>query len=373
MRIAVNTRFLLKDQLEGIGVFTNEVLQRLVAAHPEHDFIFLFDRPYDSSFIYANNVQGKVLFPPARHPILFYWWFEWSVPAALKRYQADVFFSPDGYLSLRTKVPQLQVIHDLAFEHYPHDVARIASWHYRYFFPKYAQKAQHIFTVSAYTQQDVVQQYQIDKAKTSVVYNGAKTIFKPIDQATAKAVREQFSRGAPFFLYVGALHQRKNIVNLLKAFDQYKAKGGEAKLLIVGRKAWGTAEMERTYQKMYHGDDVVFTGRMDDETLAKVMASALALTYVSYFEGFGIPLLEAMQCGVPVITSNCTSMPEVAEDAGILVDPLKVDDIANAMWQISADQNLHSALQSATKVQAARFSWDETARKVWRGIENTLR
>ncbi|MGB0431891.1 MAG: glycosyltransferase family 1 protein, partial [Bacteroidia bacterium] len=101
MRIAVNARFLLHGQLEGIGTFSHEVLQRVVKLHPQHEFIFLFDRPYHESFIYADNVKPVVLFPPARHPVLFVWWFEFSVAMAIKKYKADLFFSPDGYLSLR--------------------------------------------------------------------------------------------------------------------------------------------------------------------------------------------------------------------------------------------------------------------------------
>ena len=122
MRIAINTRFLLKDKLEGIGWFTFEVVKQLVTNHPEHEFIFLFDRPYDKSFVFAKNVTPVVINPPARHPLLWYWWFEWSVPYALKKHKIDLFFSPDGYLSLKTNVPTVIVMHDLAFEHHPEDV-----------------------------------------------------------------------------------------------------------------------------------------------------------------------------------------------------------------------------------------------------------
>jgi len=119
MRIAINTRFLLKDKLEGIGWYTYEISKWLVEKHPEHEFIFFFDRPFDKSFIFGKNVTPVVLSPPARHPVLWYLWFEFVIPKALKKYKADLFFSPDGYLSLKTKVKTITVIHDIASFHFP--------------------------------------------------------------------------------------------------------------------------------------------------------------------------------------------------------------------------------------------------------------
>ena len=119
MRIAVKTRFLLKGKIEGMGLFTREVLKRMVDKHPNDEFIFLFDREYDSSFIFGKNVRPIVLFPPARHPFLFVWWFEWSVTKALKKFKPDVFLSPDNFLSLRTTTKTVLVTHDLAYLHFP--------------------------------------------------------------------------------------------------------------------------------------------------------------------------------------------------------------------------------------------------------------
>ncbi len=129
MRIAVNTRFLLSHKMEGFGWFTYEVVKRLVQNHPEHEFIFFFDRKYDSKYIFGDNVTPVILSPQARHPILFKIWFNYSVTKALKKYKADIFFSPDGYLSLKTEIKQISVIHDLNFEHYPQD---LPSWPRKY-------------------------------------------------------------------------------------------------------------------------------------------------------------------------------------------------------------------------------------------------
>ncbi|MFY0674966.1 MAG: glycosyltransferase family 4 protein [Bacteroidia bacterium] len=378
MRIAVNARFLLHGQLEGIGTFSNEVLQRVVKQHPEHEFIFFFDRPYHESFVYAENVTPVVLFPPARHPFLFVWWFEFSVAKAIKKHKADLFFSPDGYLSLRSKVPQIPVFHDLAFEHYPDDVPFLAAKHYRYFFPRYANRAKKILTVSEYSKADIQKQYGVVPDKIQVVYNGANEIYQPLNDAKREKVKTKYAQGEEYFLYVGALHQRKNITRLLKAYEQYvieqKNRNEQPKrLLIVGRKAWGNAEMESTFtqsdllQKM-----VSFTGHLQLEELGNIMASAWYHVNVSYFEGFGIPILESMKCEVPVITSQGTSMVEVADDACIKVDPFNVESINKGLMQAHGNSELRNGLIRKAKISSQRFSWEKTANLVSNSMFNYL-
>ena len=131
MRIAINTRLLLPDKLEGIGWFTHEIMSRIVKAHPEHTFIFIFDRAFDQRFIYAENVEPVVMWPPTRHPLLYRIWFNWLLPRKLKKLKADAFISPDGYLALSSTVPTLAVIHDINFEHYPEDLPGAYGRYYR--------------------------------------------------------------------------------------------------------------------------------------------------------------------------------------------------------------------------------------------------
>ena len=143
----------MPNKLEGIGRFTYEVVRQMVLDHPEHEFYFLFDRSFDEQFIFADNVTPVVLFPPARHFVLWYWWFEWSVAGALKRYDIDVFLSTDNFMSLRTKVPTVLVTHDIAHHHFPEQVGRLASLYYRLFTPKFLEKAQRIVAVSEFTKE----------------------------------------------------------------------------------------------------------------------------------------------------------------------------------------------------------------------------
>ena len=180
MRIAVNTRLLLEGKLDGIGWFTFETFKRITRGHPEHEFIFLFDRPYSPEFIFSENIKPVIIGPPARHPVLWYAWFEYSVPSVLQKYDADVFISPDGFLSLKTMVPSLAVIHDINFHHRPEDLPVFTRMFYNRFFPLYAKKADIIVTVSEYSRQDICKSYSIPADKVNVVYNGANPAFRPL-------------------------------------------------------------------------------------------------------------------------------------------------------------------------------------------------
>ncbi len=374
MKIAVNTRLLIKDKLEGIGWFTYENLKRITTQHPEHEFYFLFDRKFSDEFVFAKNVHPLVVRPQARHPFLYYLWFEYSIPWALKKVKADLFFSPDGYLSLKTDVPSINVFHDLNFEHYPQDLPTLERKYYRHFFPKYAAKAKRIATVSEYSKSDISELYGVDKTRIDVVYNGANESFKPLDESSKLAIRKSFTDGFPYFLFIGSLHPRKNLARLFAAFDQFKNQDQQGiKLMIVGEKKWWTESIKAAYEGMKNKDQVIFTSHLNSENLHKVLASALAITYVSYFEGFGIPIVEAFYCDTPVITSNVTSMPEVAGDAALLVDPFSIDSIADAMLQISINENLRKQLIEKGRERRKTFSWQKTSERLWNSIENAMK
>jgi glycosyltransferase involved in cell wall biosynthesis len=371
MRIAVNTRLLLKGKLEGIGWFSYETLRRIVNDHPEHQFIFIFDRPYSEEFIFAENVTPVVIRPPARHPFLYYIWFEIQIPRVLKRVKADLFLSPDGYLSLQTKVPQLAVIHDISFAHRPEDLPWMQCRYYNFFFPKFAQKAARIATVSNYSKTDIAKTYQISSEKIDVVFDGCNEQFKPVPLEEQSLIREKYTDGVPYFLFVGALHPRKNVTGLLKAFDTFKIRSdNQTKLLIVGGEMHKTGEISETWQKMKFKNHVVFTGRVAQKELYGILGAALALTFVPFFEGFGIPILEAMNAGVPVICSNTTSMPEVGGDAVLYAEPENFNQIVVAMEKIARDSDLRNDLIEKGFNQKMNFSWDKTARLLWESIKH---
>jgi len=373
LRILVNTRLLLPGRLDGIGWFSHETLSRIVKNHPEHEFIFVFDRQYHPTYIYGPNVTPVVAFPQARHPLLFLIWFEISLPWIMHRYKPDLFLSPDGYVSLSAHIPTLAVIHDLNFEHRPGDLPFFARNYYRFFFKRFARKAKRIATVSEYSRQDISSQYGINPEKIDVVYNGASEGFRPLNRDEIEHTQQNFSEGKPYFLFVGSLHPRKNLINLFTAFDLFKIQTGSShKLLIAGGRQWWTHELQTSFDKMKHKKDVIFTGRVSEDTLHRITASAFALTYVSFFEGFGIPIIEAMQSGVPVITSNVTSMPEVAGDAALLANPYDPVTIATAMQQLYYDENLRQSLIGRGFERARLFSWDRSAELLWNSISKTM-
>jgi glycosyltransferase involved in cell wall biosynthesis len=374
MRIAVNTRLLIANQLEGIGWFTNESLKRITRRHPEHEFIFIFDRPFSEDFIFSDNIIPVVGFPQARHRYLWYLFFEWSVPYLLKKYKADIFLSTDGWLSLKSNLPSVNVIHDLNFEHSSDFLPPAIQRYYTTYFPKFAEKATRIATVSEFSKNDIHTMYHIPLDRIDVVYNGCNNDFKPISDKEKEEIRNQYAKGEEYFLFVGAIHKRKNLVNIFKAFDKYKDDSGTAtKLIIVGNKKWWRGEIEDTYLSMKYKDDVIFLGRLSPNELGKMMSASLGLVYASLFEGFGIPIVEAFHSETAVITSNLTSMPEVAGDAALLVDPYSVEQIADAMFRLKNNPDLRDDLINKGKKQREKFTWDKTADNLWTSIEKVLK
>lgn len=365
MRIAVNTRFLLKDRLEGLGIYTYEIAGRLTQLLPEHEFHFIFDRKPDPSFI-PEGVTAHVTGPQARHPFLWYWWFEFSIPALLKKIGADLFFSPDAYGSLRTEVPQLLTIHDLAFEHYPEHVPALVGKYYRHFTPQYCSKAAAVIAVSEQTAADLQQLYGIDAAKISVIHNGYSKEFSPLSPEEHETIRRLRTGGHPYFLYVGAIHPRKNVLKVLRAFEHLKTLHPQIphRLLLLGRKAWGGNEWEQYLQSMKHRDQVIHLEFQNREMVADLTGAATAMVYPSLYEGFGLPVLEAMACGVPSITSTNSPMAQFAGDACMAVNPLQEGDIADAMWQICSNEKFRHQLAERCLQQSKKLSWDAAAEKI---------
>jgi glycosyltransferase involved in cell wall biosynthesis len=366
MRIAVNAIFLQKDHLEGYGRFVKEIFSRLVHNHPEHEFIFLFDRPYDPAFIFGPNVTPLVITPAARHPLLFKYWYDVKAPLALKRYKPDIWVQPYGFCSLTSAIPQLLVVHDLSFLHHPGFI----SWYLRFFYMKFTgkflRKAAGVVTVSAYSKQDIIKHYKIVPEKIGIAYGAAGEQFKPVSWQEKQQVKEQYTGGTEYFLCTGGIHPRKNLMNLLRAFSLFKKwQHSNMKLVVTGRLAGQHEEILAKIKNYKYREDVVLTGYLPDNELAKLTAGAYAAIYPSFFEGFGIPIVEAMQSGVPVITSNTSSMPETGGEAALYADPNDPDAIAKHMLGLYRDETYRSRLIDTGLAQASQFNWDTVAERMW--------
>ena len=371
MVIAVNTRFLL-DELEGYGYFIHELFQALVKKHPEHQFYFLFDRPFKQEYVFADNVRPLVVSPAARHPILWKFWYDVKVPLALKKIKADLFVSPDGFCSLTTRVPQCLVVHDLGFLHHPEAYKKSHVQYLKGKTRKFLRKAKTVVTVSNYSKQDIVKRYRTDPGKISVVYNGVKNIFHPISLEENVFIKEKYTEGAEYFIYAGAIQPRKNLVNLLKAFSIFKKRFQTSmKLVIVGRLAWKNQEFLDLFERYKYKPDVILTGYLPESELASLMASAYALVYPSLFEGFGVPVVEAMKCGVPVLTSQKSSMQEAAGEGALYFDPTDHTDMADRMMTIYKDEGLRKQLIEKGTKAADKYNWERAADEFWEIIMKT--
>jgi glycosyltransferase involved in cell wall biosynthesis len=372
LKIAVNTRFLLPERLEGFGWYTHEIMRRMTAQHPEDEFIFLFDRPFDAQFVYGKNVTPIILKPRARFAPQFYFWFEWAVPQVLKAHGADVFFSPDAMCSLSAKTPTVMTCHDLVPLHFPEQIPLVHRHYLLHFLPKHLRRADRILTVSDYVRQDIFQTCGISLEKITTVHNGCREGFSPIQDFEKQQVRDEYAAGQEFFFYTGAIHPRKNIPRLIRAFDLFKQKtASPMKLLLAGRFAWETGEVKTAFERANSRADIRFLGYVAEDVLPKLMASALALTYVSLSEGFGLPVLEAMNTDTPVLTANTTSLPEVAGDAALLVDPLSETGIAEGLEKLWNDEVLRQKLVEKGRIQREKFSWDAAAERVYQILKET--
>ena len=371
--IAVNTRMLIRERLDGIGYFAYHTLKRITEAHPEIQFFFIFDRPYDSSFIFSHNITPIIIPPSTTNPLYTYLWNTHYLRTTVQKLHPDLFLAPDGIIPLDSPIKRLSVIHDINFHHYPHDLKFLSSKFYNSYFPRYAKQASRIATVSEYSKNDLANTYNIDPTKIDVVYNGVGPQFKRIDEKTKIETRNTFSKGKEYFIFIGSIHPRKNITRLLRAFELFKkCTGSDTKLLIVGQSFWGNRELTKALAHLTYKTDVVFTGRVDERELNNLLGSALSLVQPSYFEGFSVPLIEAMYAEVPIISSQTTAMPEIAGDAALYFDPFDIEDMSTVLKTISADKKLREQLIEKGIKQRSRFSWDNTAKKLWESIERTL-
>lgn len=369
MNIAVNTRLLLHDRMEGIAVFTWEICKRMATDHPNDTFYFFFDRNPHFSFHELHNITPVILKPQARHPLLWKYWFEYAITKALDRYQIDVFFSPESYLSIKSKTPTIMVTHDLSFLHYP---KAYRTSHLNYFIknePLFHKRADHIIAVSETTRYDIINQYDIPKSKISVAYNAVRDTFKPIPHDRKLQLRDSISNGLPYVLYVGSVHPRKNLTGLIKGFEMWnEQKKQQHRLIIFGRWAYGNTDLKNHLANSLCADQIIL--RSDhDAKVEDVMGAADCLVYPSLHEGFGIPIIEGMACGIPVVTSDRGSMKEVGANAVIYINPEDPKSIATGIDTAVHNETVKSQIAKNALANLKRFSWQKSAEIIYDKIK----
>jgi glycosyltransferase involved in cell wall biosynthesis len=263
--------------------------------------------------------------------------------------------------------PVVASIHDLAFEHLPRTFKRRSSMQLRLTVRHTARKAAHIITASEYSRRDIMQTYGIAPHRITVTPPAAPASFGPVtDEKELARVRDLYGIEGDYILNVGSIQPRKNLSRLIVAYSRLRRARPEIKLpqlVLAGKCAWLYGETLRTIKELEVSNSVILTGYVPEAHLPALYSGALCFVYPSYFEGFGLPPLEAMKCGAAVIVGNKTSLPEVVGDAALLVDPFNVDDIASAMEKVMVDSSLRSHLRAKGLEQAKLFDWRETARK----------
>lgn len=370
-KIAVNTRLLRKNAMDGIGWVTYNVLKEITIAHPEVEFHFLFDSGIEKEFLFNKNIIPHNLLPPAKHALLNVIWFEWSAKRLLNKIKPDLFFSPDGILCLGWNGKQFGIIHDINYEHRPKDLKFTNRVYYKYFIPRSVSKACRLATISEFSKQDLINVYKTPSDKIDIIPLGINSFFHPAESEIEKQkIRNRFTQGKEYFIFIGTLSPRKNILRLMQAFDLFRQQSNnDLKLLVVGREMYRTNEIHELKSKLKFGNDIVFTGRLNDSDLADLLAAAFCMTFVPLIEGFGLPPVEAMQAGVPVIASNVTSVPEVVGEAGLLVNPYNIEEIKNAMMLLYNDRTLHESFIEKGNARKQKFNWKFTSEALWDSME----
>ncbi|MGH9817322.1 MAG: glycosyltransferase family 4 protein, partial [Candidatus Acidiferrales bacterium] len=363
MHLAIDASRATRARRTGTENYARQIIGRLVKDHPESDWT-----------LYFRDDPGEWLaeLPQVERAILprFRLWSYTALAPALLRMRPDAFWEPAHVLPLTAPlagIPSLVTVHDLGYEYFPeaHTAAQRA---YLQLTTRYhARAASHIAADSHATRHDLITLYYADPAKISVIHLGVDHArFRPVtDRDGLAAVRARYGTGSRFLLYVGTLQPRKNLRRVLHSFAAISPDFPGLALLLAGGQGWLTGELQAEIARLGIASCVVQPGYVADEDLPTLLSAAEALVFPSLFEGFGLPVLEAMACGTPVLTSRSSSLPEVAGDAALLVDPTNEQQIAAALRLLLTQPELRAALRDRGLHRAAQFTWDKCAEQIW--------
>lgn len=362
MKIAVNARLLIDGKMDGMGRFMHEILKRVVAQHPEHQFHFFFDRPFHQKFIYGPNVIGVQLAPRAFHPMLFNIYFQSSLKKRVNKGNFDLFLSLDGNLPIGLDCPSHYVLHDVNFLAYTEGLRPAWKKYYQKWVPQALEEANAVATVSQFSKKEIERYYDYKK-NIDVIYNASNLSIK---QAEAVQLPKKF------FLFVGTPIQRKNVQNMLRAFEAYRKAGGTAHWVLIGKNEYLSTSDKNAILNSPMRSKIHLMGRLTDKQLITAYQKAIALLFISKYEGFGIPILEAMELKCPIICSSTSVFPEIVQNAGKLVDPQNITQISETMQEIETNESLRNQLIEQGLKRAQDFSWEESAAHYWKSVLSSL-
>jgi glycosyltransferase involved in cell wall biosynthesis len=377
MKICIDVRCLMQKRRTGVEEYTLNLLLNLFEADQKNEYVLFLNSWKNPAFNFGvfekfPNVKIRRFKIPNKILNFSFWYLGWPKIDEMAG-GADAVFMPNiifGCVSKKAKL--ILAIHDLSFERYPeHFSWKRRIWHMFINPKKICQKAHKIVAVSDSTKNDLTSIYKINPGKITTIHSAAGEEYKIIDRNSENLVKikETYKLPYKFILYLGTIEPRKNIQAIIKAFDKfhqfaYETKHSELlryKLVIAGEKGWLSREIFKELKITRSSKSIFFIGKITDKNKKYIYNLASLFVYPSFFEGFGFPPLEAMQCGVPVIASNNSSLPEVVGDGGILVDPDKPDEIYRAMKEILMNKELKNILIKKGLEKAEGFDWKKTA------------
>jgi glycosyltransferase involved in cell wall biosynthesis len=349
----------LRGCKSGVGYYTENLLSSIMRVAPEHDYVLFSNREMNGTW---QRLGSERLYDRRHFPVRALW-MQTVLPASLRDVMPDVCHFTNYLAPLSCTCPQIVTIYDMTIFITPryHDFKKLVLD--RTLIPRVAKRADAIITVSNSARYDILRHLKVPREKVNVIMGAVSSHFHPIvDQARLDAVRNKYGLHQPFILYVGTIEPRKNLTRLIQAFADLKRSGLPHKLVIVGQSGWHVGPIFAEVEHLGLTKDVIFTGYVPFEDLPVLYSLCETMAFPSLYEGFGLPVLEAMACGAAVVTSRSSSLIEVAGDAALLVNPLSVDEIADSLRRLHQDPDLRASLREQGIARAAHFTWEAAAR-----------
>jgi len=365
MRIGIDATPILKQRV-GVGSYVFNLIKNLSIIDHDNQYVLFYCSHLDIKDkilkLENPNFESRIIRFPTK--IMKLLWATVGLPKVDWMVgEVDLYHSSAFYLNAQSQGKSLLTIHDLNFLALPKFTLWSGRWHYAFKIKDYAQKADAIMAVSQSSKNEIIKHLKIPEEKIYVVYEGCSQVFRPLPESEEiQETKEKYNIKGDFIFYVGTLEPRKNLKGLIQAYAQSRAKD-DFLLVLAGGKGWKYKDIFRLVRKSKLEERVVFTGYVPDSDLPALYSSASLFVYPSFYEGFGLPPLEAMACGIPVIVSHTTSLPEVVGDAGIYVDPFDIEQISFSIDTVLSDTRLCQTLREKGLKRAKLFSWEKTARE----------